>query len=187
MTSTLKNSMMQHVVATAVLHDRLLRDFKPGGRLSSYKVKYDAEGTIAARGKDDLPLIQPWAPTFEEGLLQGKADHPAANDNWRRNVPVEKTLHLIFLLATHRSCGWLRKQGEGPAKIGIMELIALFQDSVETDDAELPDASLDQTLLRPVSFRCYEENQTQQAFEVFVEVTLTLAGTHRASRSCNWA
>ena len=187
MTTDLKNSMMQHVVAAAMVHDRLLRDFKSGGRLSRYKVKYDMEGSISARGKDDLPLIQPWAPTFEEGLLQGKADHPAANDTWRKNVPVAKRLHLVFLLATHRANGWLRKQGENAAKIGIMELIALFQDAIETDDEELPDASLGQTLLSPVAFRCYEQEQTQQAFEVFVEVTLELAGTHRASRSCSWA
>lgn len=162
--------------AAWVVDSRLSFHSQEGKSLAG--LKYSNEGTFKVDGKDDLPRLQCYSVSIGETLSAGAPTTNQYRD--RANQPVAGVVTLIYRLSVDKRYGFFQRQS-GTGK-GVIDWASLIQDAIETREDGTPDARLEGTLIKPVSFAIREDEPNGFAFHVYVEVSLPTMHLCRMAR-----
>lgn len=148
-------------------------------------VRFDAEGTQRVEGQDNLPSVQ---LVFFTNNEQPSAGAPAAARRLK-NEPLEAALTFTFAVRSNTRTGWFvrsRADGSGdvPARdLGLLELLSLVQDAMETAVDGTVDAGLSATVEMPIQFSVQETDPGQVSNCAFLEVVVIPRHFCRGRRS----
>jgi len=172
-------SAVASALAAWEVNERLIYHTRAGRMLAG--LKYDHEGTLKVDGKDDFPLLQPWSINLEETVMPGAPRGRVAGQNFS-NSPVSESLTLVFRFGALRTSLFMRRAITPSGKLGALEWLAKIRDAIETDRQGIIDPSLNNTIIKPITFKIQETETTQMAYTTFLEVVLPLNVVCRGER-----
>jgi hypothetical protein len=155
-----------------VIDQRIDYHAQAGGLLEGLKV--DREGKSEVDGVDDLPYVQWFSISDEEGHGPGAGT----------GVRMERK--LLLMVAAKRDYGMFRRDPtDTSAGVGVMEWLDRVRDAIETkaDGTGESDPLLDGTQSRPILTAIRESAISDLSFTLMLEVTLTIESVCRATRS----
>ena len=178
------NNYRNFTAAAQVINKRLCYATSKGNMLQG--LNYEKAGTQNLKGEDNLPSLTPWTIANVENIFQGgrlPKNDPNSTLN-AQNTAVGSVQTLVYRLVTSRRSGWF-PTGQDTHK-GLLDWIALIQDAIETNNNENlaeADATLEETLCKPVRFSIQETETSELSYTVFLELELHLMPTCRVKRS----
>lgn len=152
-----------------VIDQRLLYQSTGADRLLS-GVKYDFEGKLEARGKRDLPFIQPTGYSDFETIGPG-ANHPQPQAS-QGSSPAWDIQSFAFWVFVPRENGlYSRVPGVPVAKLGLMDLVARVRDAVEVtaDGLGILDRRLEKTCAKPIQSAVTQNEFTDLSWGALIE------------------
>jgi hypothetical protein len=145
-------------------------------------LKYDKEGTMKVDGEDDLPLLQPWAVSFNEAYYGGMA-HSGISDPKHGNQPILEELTLTYRVVCSRRNGWFRRDPlNSSQKKGLIEWLALIRDAIETDKQGIVDSRFNRSASQPILYSISDTETTELSFQCYFEAKMKLWPYHRSER-----
>ncbi len=154
-----------------VLIGRILRETSPGRLL--HPCKFSRMPYRDNEGEDQLPNIRLQSYADEESPF-GHDTHPAANI-------ITSAQNITFLLAFNKDCGpWSE---DASTKLGLLDWISRFKDSIELDDEGCPDLSLDGSCVAPLTSAVTETAVNEISWMIEFVVSLHPSPIGRGKRS----
>jgi hypothetical protein len=152
------------------INERLTFHSQPGGMLAG--LKYDPEGTKQSMGEDSYPSMQFDTFQLTESISAGA---PRTTDTAKKNSPVAPQQVVKYRCAFSRQKGLFRRDPTEPSvPKGALDWLALIIDAIETtrDGEDSVDTSLGGTVIQPTRVVVEENENTENAFHFFLEITL---------------
>lgn len=150
-----------------VIDSRLSYHCSDGGLLSG--LTYDREGKYSARGKKDLPFIQPVAFSDIETIGPG-SNLSMSKSNVQGNSPAMDEQTFSFFLFVRRDYGWYQSN-TSESRYGVMDWVAKVRDAVEYTAEESPkvDRRLEKTISEPIQSLVSQNEITELSWAVLLE------------------